>query len=371
MPSKDRIRRRFFEMISFSKPKHREIIDHHARLQPQYIVQQPRIVHTPITTTTTTNPIQDVEIYGFTKEGSGPGKNECQDTLSILYNIAHHTHFFAVYDGHGPNGKSVSNFVNKAIASSLTRHAIEMEQAIDMGSPGTFFNTMLKSTDNKLMHSSINVANSGSTCISVLVSNNRCYIANVGDSRAVLCRQTELGRVSVLDLSTDHKPTRQDEQSRILQAGGIIEPMYFNGQPVGPLRVWNKAKESGLAMTRALGDSKGKQVGLTCEPEVTQLDLGADDKFIIIASDGLWDAMTSKDAVSYIVNYLAAGRAKSEAARALTLEARARWAKTELYQESHYCDDITVVIAFLRYHPPEPTPVTMVDPQAQGPVYMP
>ena len=92
----------------------------------------------------------------------------------------------------------------------------------------------------------------------------------------------------------DHKPTRQDEQSRVLQAGGIVEPAYFNGAPIGPLRVWNKTKESGLAMTRAFGDGKGKQSGVISEPELTQLDLGPNDKFIIIASDGLWDVMRLK-----------------------------------------------------------------------------
>ena len=148
MPSKSRIRRRFLEIVSFSKSKDKEIIDHHAHILPDVIVQQPKVYPVP-------NSIKDLEIYGFTKEGSGPSKTECQDTFSVLYSMAHHIHFFAVYDGHGPNGKLVSNFVNKTISSSLSRHAMEMEQAVDMGSPGTFFNTLFKSVDNKLMNSTI------------------------------------------------------------------------------------------------------------------------------------------------------------------------------------------------------------------------
>lgn len=51
-------------------------------------------------------------------------------------------------------------------------------------------------------------------------------------------------------------------------------------------------------MTRSFGDEVASRVGVTCEPgktilfnflEILELDLCKDDKFIVIASDGVWE----------------------------------------------------------------------------------
>ena len=44
----------------------------------------------------------------------------------------------------------------------------------------------------------------------VLLVGNKMYCANVGDARAIMCRQGE-----AIDLSVDHKAKRPDEQERI------------------------------------------------------------------------------------------------------------------------------------------------------------
>ena len=61
-------------------------------------------------------------------------------------------------------------------------------------------------------------ASSGSTCASVVFVGHRLFAANVGDSRAVLCR----GGGGVLEMTKDHKPTRPDEARRIREAGGFV-----------------------------------------------------------------------------------------------------------------------------------------------------
>ena len=58
----------------------------------------------------------------------------------------------------------------------------------------------------------------GSTAVSVLIVNRTIYVANVGDSRAVLC--TQGGRA--IDMSADHKPARDDEKARIEKLGGRV-----------------------------------------------------------------------------------------------------------------------------------------------------
>lgn len=59
---------------------------------------------------------------------------------------------------------------------------------------------------------------------------------------------------NAIELSWDHKPTRQEEKDRILKCHGKIERLLHDYQPVGPYRVWADDEGPGIAMTRTLGD---------------------------------------------------------------------------------------------------------------------
>lgn len=111
---------------------------------------------------------------------------------------------------------------------------------------------------------------------------NRVFVANVGDSRAVGC----IGGKTIA-LSQDHKPNLPQEKARVIAAGGTVTSM------MGCHRVMGM-----LAMSRALGDVMIEQY-LSQEPDVTEQQLGEHD-FIIMASDGLWDVITSQEAVSIV-----------------------------------------------------------------------
>ena len=65
-------------------------------------------------------------IFGFTEPGSGKNKTECQDSYSIIDIPEDHLKYFAVYDGHGHVGKSVSaqrifaiNFISDNVRFTL------------------------------------------------------------------------------------------------------------------------------------------------------------------------------------------------------------------------------------------------------------
>jgi protein phosphatase PTC2/3 len=60
---------------------------------------------------------------------------------------------------------------------------------------------------------------SGSCVIIVIVMDNICYVANLGDSRALL---SESSSKRVFQITQDHKPNDPDEKERINQAGGYI-----------------------------------------------------------------------------------------------------------------------------------------------------
>jgi len=305
---------------------------------------------------------QDLEIYGFTQEGSGPGKHECQDTYCILHQVTPHTYFFGVFDGHGLKGKNVSDFVNNRIARAIKAEANNLDRMIAGNTLPKFLKKTYLMTDDKLKHSKVDTYQSGSCCLTALISKDRCYIANLGDSRAVLCKHSPDGTHKAIDLTSDQTPTRADEKARILKKGGIVEPSYFEGVPIGPLRVWTSTREAGLAMTRAMGDARGKKAGLIAEPEVHEMIIQNDDKFIIMASDGLWDMISSQEAVDMVVMYLATGKLKTEIPKLLAREAEKRWDKLEEDEEDPgepYCDDITIVIAYFNAGPPNPITETL------------
>ena len=99
-------------------------------------------------------------------------------------------------------------------------------------------------------------------------------------------------------LNRDHKPELPDEAERVIKRGGRIDSFrdYFNNnEPIGPLRVWLKSEElPGLAMTRSMGDKVAHSVGCTAEPETLEFLMGPNDKYVIIASDGVWEFLSNE-----------------------------------------------------------------------------
>jgi serine/threonine protein phosphatase PrpC len=109
-------------------------------------------------------------------------------------------------------------------------------------------------------------------------------------------------------------------------------------------------------MTRTLGDIAAKKVGLLSDPEIFHIEMRPGDRFIVIASDGVWDVMKSAEVVGYILKH----PDRETAAEGLVKEARGRWVKYNQQKRwrnniSDYVtartgiDDITVVIAYMKY----------------------
>jgi len=164
----------------------------------------------------------------------------------------------------------------------------------------------IKTTEKKMKGSGIDYNSSGTCCISVFIKGSNCFTTNLGDSRAVLYRKqptrNSFQNVAI-ELSWDHKPTRPDEKDRIKSKGGKIERLLnAKKEPVGPYRVWEDEEGPGIAITRTLGDFAAKRVGLISEPEIQYLELTEQDQFIIVASDGVWEVMSSGEAVGFIIH---------------------------------------------------------------------
>jgi serine/threonine protein phosphatase PrpC len=144
---------------------------------------------------------------------------------------------------------------------------------------------------------------------------------------------------SVFQLSWDHKPDDPPEHSRIIAAGGEItaSKLTHSDSP----RVYVKGESfPGLAMSRSMGDSVASTVGIISDPDIVTAPLNSTDKFLLLASDGLWSVISSVEAVHKVGALIDAGKEDS-ACCMLIHEAKARWLK-----QGVRVDDITVVIAF-------------------------
>lgn len=93
--------------------------------------------------------------------------------------------------------------------------------------------------------------------MSILTYGKKIFLANVGDSRAIIARASGgSDQITADALTNDHKPDCKEEAAVIIANNGRIDSYRdANGNPLGPLRVWLKTEDiPGLAMTRSFGD---------------------------------------------------------------------------------------------------------------------
>jgi len=132
------------------------------------------------------------------------------------------------------------------------------------------------------------------------------------------------------------------EAARIQQCKGRVFALQDEPEVA---RVWLPDNDSpGLAMARAFGDFCLKDFGLISVPDVYYHHLTERDEFIILATDGVWDVLSNKEAVDIVAS--APGR--STAARALVDCAIRAW---RLKYPTSKNDDCAVVCLFLENVP--------------------
>ena len=129
---------------------------------------------------------------------------------------------------------------------------------------------------------------------------------NIGQTKYLICYKiVDKKNWEMIYLSQDHKPTVEAEKKRILKSGGKIHAFRDdNGCPVGPQRVWLPNQNmQGLAMSRSFGDNVSKPVGVTHVPEIINLKIDKRDRFILIASDGVWEFITNQEVLQLLVPF--------------------------------------------------------------------
>ncbi|XP_078616047.1 integrin-linked kinase-associated serine/threonine phosphatase 2C-like [Branchiostoma floridae x Branchiostoma japonicum] len=198
--------------------------------------------------------------------------------------------YYGVYDGHG--GKRASLFtadvLHKNIADKFPKgDVLNMEKEIKKCLIEAF-----KKTDEEFLKEASQhkpVWKDGTTAVSILVVDDVMYIANLGDSKAILCRRKEDGSLTGVPLTKDHSPVQYEERQRIQKAGGSVR----EGRVLGVLEV-----------SRSIGDGQYKRCGVINTPDIKRCQLTENDRFLLLACDGLWKAFSVAEAIQYVSEVL-------------------------------------------------------------------
>ena len=280
-----------------------------------------------------------------------------QDTpvASVNINGIKGFNIFGVLDGHGTNGHFVSKFLGKYLVQNISKNKEILEtnnldniyQIIKKSNYELLINIFLKA-DAALSKQNFDVTFSGTTCVLVIQIGKKIICANVGDSRAILIYNNTNNstnneqKTSIYNLCHDFKPDLPEEKKRIYKMGGVVEQMLdMNGMRAGPPRVWGVGKSyPGLAMSRSLGDFKGKRYGIISLPEIIEVNLDENTKYIVICSDGVWEFLSNQN-VMEIGNEFYEKNDVAGFTKNLTETASNIWEQKDVI-----VDDITAVAVF-------------------------
>ena len=288
-------------------------------------------------------------MHEFSKTGyAGEDEKKVnQDNYFVFRNFLNNVNyiFMAVCDGHGAVGQEISNFLKENLPIDLN-HALrnKNKDILKDDISDIITDIFIKENTKLISNEMINSMLSGSTCVSTIYTPIKLITANVGDSRIILGKfNQEKNKWESADLTRDHKPSLQEEEKRILSKGGRIEPMRDEDNSfIGPPRVWLKDQDyPGLAMSRSFGDRVAHSVGVSEIPEIKEYIFCKEDKFFVVASDGLFEFISSENIVEIIKDYYLSGDIVGCCEYLYELS-RDKWMK-----EEEVVDDITMILVFL------------------------
>jgi len=247
-------------------------------------------------------------------------------------------HLFGVFDGHG--GSEAADFVSSHLFSEILNQNVREPFLDRMEDDNSFskqnaFTKVFKDLDDQFaMEFGESSLFQGTTGVVLMLASSssvdpidgrtikkrKAFVANVGDSRAILYKNNR-----VEPLSIDNKPHRRDESQRIQDAGGLVG---FEGVPRIYLGTSGLYGQGGLAVSRAFGDTIFKDhrfihnisrplVSVVPEFEERLLDgendsksslqyltIGGEAQFILLASDGLWDVLSNEHVCDLVLKFM-------------------------------------------------------------------
>ena len=268
---------------------------------------------------------------------------------------------FGVFDGHGSFGDTCSIFAKHKLPQIFQDYIKKSgKNVFDLTDEELedIYTKAFVDTNIQCHRAAFDDALSGTTAITVLVLGKRLYIANVGDSRAIICTQhmEEKGKILAEPLSIDQTPFRKDERERVKKCGARVltidqiegvEPIHENwGTELGkeideigdPPRLWNITLDKpGTAFTRSIGDTCAEAIGVFAEPDHLVRELHVYDKYVVIASDGVFEFLTSQTVCDMTHTF----KDPLDACRKVVRESYNLWLQYEIRT-----DDITMIALY-------------------------
>ncbi|KAK4279918.1 hypothetical protein QN277_011617 [Acacia crassicarpa] len=280
--------------------------------------------------------------------------------------------FVGIYDGHG--GPEAACFVNDHLFKNLKRFTSE-----NNGMSGEVIKKAFLETEEEFLgvvkqkwEKKPLLASVGCCCLVGVICNGMVYVANAGDSRAVLGRLDNNNNnkgIKAIQLSSEHNASIEsvrDElrsshpddpdivvlKHRVWRVKGIIQVSRSIGDAYLKRSEFNR--EPLLAKFR-VREPFEKPI-MKAEPTISVQKHHPDDQFLILASDGLWEHLTNQEAVEMVYNHPRNGIGRRLVKAALCEAAKKREMrysdlnKIERGVRRHFHDDITVTVLFLDSH---------------------
>ncbi|KAK8917044.1 putative protein phosphatase 2C 28 [Platanthera zijinensis] len=225
--------------------------------------------------------------------------------------------FVGVYDGHG--GQEAAQYIANHLFGHIKRLTAEQQSmSLDVlrnaiHDTETGFLSLV--SEQWLLNPRL--ASAGSCCLVGIVCDGTIYVASLGDSRAVLGRLVRAtGEVLPLQLSAEHnvsiESVRQEVRSSHSDDPEIVVQKHNVWRVKGLIQISRSIGDAFLKKAEfnrkplmprfRLRDTFSKPI-LSSEPSISVQKVHPDDKFIIFASDGLWEQLSNQDAVNFIQNH--------------------------------------------------------------------
>ncbi|XP_054804674.1 probable protein phosphatase 2C 42 [Prosopis cineraria] len=278
--------------------------------------------------------------------------------------------FVGIYDGHG--GYDASRFV----CDNIFRHFQALaSQSNGVVTPATI-EAAFRLTEHEFAafvarswhNDRPAMATVGTCCLVGVIFEQTIFVANLGDSRAVLgTRVRGTGNYGAVQLSTEHNVSNDDVRRE-------IEHLHPSDPQVVQMKRGAWRVKGIIQVCRSIGDMFLKDSDfnkspiatrfripepmdmpyLTANPDIVTRPISPDDVFLIFASDGLWEFLSNEQAVEIVRTNSRSGIAKKLIKAALTEAASRRGGRLlDLYKlqgvRRQVHDDISVIVLFFNH----------------------
>ena len=259
-------------------------------------------------------------------------KDDNEDKIAVCVNIKkpHNSKlktwpkisYFAIFDGHGGDNCSIylrDNLLNFILEDKNFPIDIKHSLISAVERAENEFNQQFKNlTLDDLNKYNEKTDFSGSCILVCLIVDNKIFLCNIGDSRAIMSMENGS---KIRPLTIDHKPNNPKEFDRITKIGGkvYVDQDLENDRSLEKLKVIEKENEfdnflldgvifriypSHLAVARTIGDIKAKDKYYGClngeiisTPDIYTYEISSNMDFIIIGCDGIFDNLSNEDII--------------------------------------------------------------------------